>query len=178
MPPRTRSRTGRARPVEVPHAKVGLSTASVYPENCATAFELATRLGYDGVEVMVWTDPVTREAGALARAGRAPRHPRAVGARPDPARDPAGVGDRPVGQGRPLRRARARARGRHRRAAPAVPVAARVRAGLRRRGGAARARLRHPARGREHVPVARAPQPRARGVPARTGTRCRSRTTT
>jgi len=66
VPPRTRSRTGRARPVEVPHAKVGLSTASVYPENCATAFELATRLGYDGVEVMVWTDPVTREAGALA----------------------------------------------------------------------------------------------------------------
>ena len=50
----------------MPHAKVGLSTASVYPENCATAFELAARLGYDGVEVMVWTDPVTREAGALA----------------------------------------------------------------------------------------------------------------
>jgi sugar phosphate isomerase/epimerase len=64
--PRSRARTGRARPVEVPHAKVGLSTASVYPENCATAFEMAARLGYDGVEVMVWTDPVTREAGALA----------------------------------------------------------------------------------------------------------------
>ena len=59
------SRTGRAGPVEVPRARVGLSTASVYPENCATAFELAARLGYDGVEVMVWTDPVTREAGAL-----------------------------------------------------------------------------------------------------------------
>ena len=66
MTPRSRVRTGHARPVEVPHAKVGLSTASVYPENCATAFELAARLGYDGVEVMVWTDPVTREAGALA----------------------------------------------------------------------------------------------------------------
>ena len=66
MPPRTRPRADRARPVEVPQAKVGLSTASVYPENCATAFELARRLGYDGVEVMVWTDPVTREAGALA----------------------------------------------------------------------------------------------------------------
>jgi sugar phosphate isomerase/epimerase len=64
--PRSRTRTGRARPVEVPRAKVGLSTASVYPENCATAFELAARLGYDGVEVMVWTDPVTREPGALA----------------------------------------------------------------------------------------------------------------
>ena len=49
----------------MPQARVGLSTASVYPENCATAFETAARLGYDGVEVMVWTDPVTREAGAL-----------------------------------------------------------------------------------------------------------------
>jgi sugar phosphate isomerase/epimerase len=42
-----------------------LSTASAYPENCAYAFDLAERLGYDGVEVMVWTDPVTQEAGAL-----------------------------------------------------------------------------------------------------------------
>ncbi|HSF97746.1 MAG TPA: sugar phosphate isomerase/epimerase [Ornithinibacter sp.] len=44
---------------------VGLSTSSVYPEGCAAAFELAARLGYDGVEIMVWTDPITREAGAL-----------------------------------------------------------------------------------------------------------------
>jgi len=44
---------------------VGLSTASVYPDGVAAAFELAARLGYDGVEVMVWTDPLTREAGAL-----------------------------------------------------------------------------------------------------------------
>ena len=51
--------------MEVPQAQVGLSTASVYPEGCAAAFELAARLGYDGVEVMVWTDPLTREAGAL-----------------------------------------------------------------------------------------------------------------
>jgi len=48
-----------------PRARVALSTASVYPENCATAFDLAQRLGYDGVEVMVWTDPVSQEAGAL-----------------------------------------------------------------------------------------------------------------
>ncbi len=65
MPPRPRRGTGRTRPVAVPRARIGLSTASVYPENCATAFEVASRLGYDGVEVMVWTDPVTREAGAL-----------------------------------------------------------------------------------------------------------------
>ena len=101
----------------MPHARSGLSTASVYPENCATAFELAARLGYDGVEVMVWTDPVTREAGRCG-ARPAPRHPRAVRPRPDAPRDPAGVGDRPVGQGRPLRRARAELGRRHRRAPP------------------------------------------------------------
>ena len=44
---------------------VSLSTSSVYPENCAAAFDLADRLGYDGIEVMVWTDAVSQEAGAL-----------------------------------------------------------------------------------------------------------------
>nr|WP_228084117.1 sugar phosphate isomerase/epimerase [Streptomyces sp. MA3_2.13] len=48
-------------------AKVGLSTASVYPENTAAAFEIAGRLGYDGVEVMVWTDPVSQDVEALRR---------------------------------------------------------------------------------------------------------------
>ena len=47
------------------HIPVHLSTSSVYPENAAYAFDLAGRLGYDGVEIMVWTDPVTQEAGAL-----------------------------------------------------------------------------------------------------------------
>ncbi len=51
-------------------ARVGLSTASVYPGTCATAFELAARLGYDGIEVMVWTDAVSQEAGALAALAR------------------------------------------------------------------------------------------------------------
>ncbi|MEO7269793.1 MAG: sugar phosphate isomerase/epimerase [Knoellia sp.] len=51
--------------VAIPDIPVALSTASVYPENCAAAFQHAARLGYDGVEVMVWTDPVTQEAGAL-----------------------------------------------------------------------------------------------------------------
>ncbi len=37
----------------------------MYPENCAATFAMASRLGYDGVEVMVWTDPVSQEAGAL-----------------------------------------------------------------------------------------------------------------
>jgi sugar phosphate isomerase/epimerase len=51
----------------VPAAPVLLSTGSVYPESTAAAFELAKRLGYDGVEVMVWTDPVSQDAEALRR---------------------------------------------------------------------------------------------------------------
>ena len=51
--------------VRIPDAKVALSTASVYPESTATAFEIAARLGYDGVEVMVWTDPVSQDIEAL-----------------------------------------------------------------------------------------------------------------
>jgi sugar phosphate isomerase/epimerase len=48
-------------------ARVALSTASTYPESTATAFEVAARLGYDGVEVMVWTDPVSQDIEALRR---------------------------------------------------------------------------------------------------------------
>jgi sugar phosphate isomerase/epimerase len=46
---------------------VALSTASVYPHTCADAFGMAADLGYDGVEVMVWTDPVSQDPAALAR---------------------------------------------------------------------------------------------------------------
>ncbi len=53
--------------MSVPTAKVALSTASVYPESTANAFEIAARLGYDGVEVMVWTDPVSQDVAALRR---------------------------------------------------------------------------------------------------------------
>lgn len=45
--------------------RIGLSTAAMYPDNAATAFATAARLGYEAVEVMVWTDPVTQEPGAL-----------------------------------------------------------------------------------------------------------------
>lgn len=45
--------------------KVGLSTSSVYPETTASCFELAGRLGYDGIEVMVGIDPVSRDVDAL-----------------------------------------------------------------------------------------------------------------
>ncbi len=58
----------QARPLPVvPRARVLLSTASVYPESTASAFEIAARLGYDGVEVMVWTDPVSQDVTALRR---------------------------------------------------------------------------------------------------------------
>ncbi len=51
----------------VPAARVALATASVYPESTAVAFELAAQLGYDGVEVMIWTDPVSQDVTALRR---------------------------------------------------------------------------------------------------------------
>lgn len=51
----------------VPRAPVVLSTASVYPESTPVAFEIASRLGYDAVEVMVSTDAVSQDAQALRR---------------------------------------------------------------------------------------------------------------
>src|SRR5262249_34249461 len=52
-------------PVRVPAAKVALSTASVYPDGVTRAFEIAKRLGYDGLEIMVTTDPVRQDPQAL-----------------------------------------------------------------------------------------------------------------
>jgi sugar phosphate isomerase/epimerase len=46
---------------------VTLSTASTYPESTAASFEIAARLGYDGLEVMVLTDPVSQDPEALLR---------------------------------------------------------------------------------------------------------------
>jgi sugar phosphate isomerase/epimerase len=44
---------------------IALSTASVYPESTAHGFELAARLGYDAVEVMVGIDPISQEVDAV-----------------------------------------------------------------------------------------------------------------
>lgn len=44
-----------------------LSTSSAFPEPVQGAFEIAATLGYDGLEVMVFTDPLTQDAVALAR---------------------------------------------------------------------------------------------------------------
>ncbi len=49
---------------------IAVSTASVYPESVESGFELAAELGYDGIELMVWTDPVSQEADAVARLSR------------------------------------------------------------------------------------------------------------
>lgn len=51
--------TGQARAV--------LSTASVYPEGVAAAFEIADSLGYSGVEVMVSIEPVSQDIDAVKR---------------------------------------------------------------------------------------------------------------
>ncbi len=44
---------------------IALSTASVYPESSAHGFEMASRLGYDAVEVMVGIDPISQEVDAV-----------------------------------------------------------------------------------------------------------------
>jgi sugar phosphate isomerase/epimerase len=49
----------------VPSARIALSTGSVYPESTAYAFELAARLGYDAVEVMVGIDPVSQDLDTI-----------------------------------------------------------------------------------------------------------------
>ncbi|MEZ5117941.1 MAG: sugar phosphate isomerase/epimerase [Candidatus Nanopelagicales bacterium] len=53
--------------IRIPDAKVALSTTSVYPESTAAGFEIASKLGYDGVEVMVMTEAVSQDPDALRR---------------------------------------------------------------------------------------------------------------
>lgn len=48
-----------------PAIKVGLSTASVYPLRTEAAFDYAARLGYDGVELMVWAEPASQDIEAV-----------------------------------------------------------------------------------------------------------------
>jgi sugar phosphate isomerase/epimerase len=46
---------------------VALSSSSVFPESTASVFEIAAKLGYDGVEIMVMTDSVSQDSVALRR---------------------------------------------------------------------------------------------------------------
>jgi sugar phosphate isomerase/epimerase len=50
-----------------PAIQVGLSTASVYPLRTEAAFEYAARLGYDGVELMVWAESVSQDIDAIEK---------------------------------------------------------------------------------------------------------------
>ena len=50
-----------------PRPLVALSTASVFPDKTADAFEVAARLGYDGIEVMVSADAVSQDVEVLRR---------------------------------------------------------------------------------------------------------------
>ena len=45
--------------------RIGLSTASVYPESTAHAFAYAASLGYDAVEVMVGIDALSQQTSAV-----------------------------------------------------------------------------------------------------------------
>lgn len=51
----------------VPDAAVALSTTATYPEPTEVAFEIAAKLGYDGVELMVFTDATSQDVDAVAR---------------------------------------------------------------------------------------------------------------
>ncbi|MGH3361027.1 MAG: sugar phosphate isomerase/epimerase family protein [Nocardioides sp.] len=46
-------------------SRIGLSTASVYPESSAHAFAYAANLGYDAVEVMVGIDSLSQQTSAI-----------------------------------------------------------------------------------------------------------------
>lgn len=53
--------------VRAASSPVALSTASVYPESTAAAFESAAQLGYDGIEIMVGIDPASQSTEEVRR---------------------------------------------------------------------------------------------------------------
>ena len=56
-----------SRAVKVARPLIALSTASVIPDRTPDAFEIAARLGYDGVEVLVSADAVSQDVEVLRR---------------------------------------------------------------------------------------------------------------
>ncbi len=50
----------------IPMITIGMSTTCAGPRPAADAFAIAAEVGFDGIEVMVTADPVTRDAAALA----------------------------------------------------------------------------------------------------------------
>lgn len=62
-----RPKAASRRAVKQSPAKIALSTVSVYPESPAAAFEIASRLGYDGIEIMVMSDQVSQSPNELKK---------------------------------------------------------------------------------------------------------------
>jgi sugar phosphate isomerase/epimerase len=56
-----------SRAVRAPRPVIALSTSSVFPDKAPDAFEVAARLGYDGVEVLVSADAVSQDVDVLRR---------------------------------------------------------------------------------------------------------------
>jgi sugar phosphate isomerase/epimerase len=56
-----------SRAVKAPRPLIALSTASVFPDRTPDAFEVAARLGYDGVEVMVSADAISQDVEVIRR---------------------------------------------------------------------------------------------------------------
>ncbi|MGN6174105.1 MAG: sugar phosphate isomerase/epimerase family protein [Streptosporangiaceae bacterium] len=56
-----------SRAVKAARPLIALSTASVIPDRTPDAFEIAARLGYDGVELMVSADAVSQDVEVLRR---------------------------------------------------------------------------------------------------------------
>lgn len=54
-----------SQPDTAPRRLVALSTTSVFPDRVPDAFEMAARLGYDGLEVMVTPDAVSQDVTVL-----------------------------------------------------------------------------------------------------------------
>ena len=127
---------GMSAAVQVPGARVALSTASVYPE--AAPPRSSWPRGSATTASRSWSGP-TRSARTPVRCGRWPTTTACRSCRvhaPTPADHPAGLGHRPVGQARPVAASWRTSVGAGTVVrAPAVPLAARVRRGLRRRGG-------------------------------------------
>lgn len=52
---------------DVSRPRILLSTTSVFPESTSSAFEVAAKLGYDGVELMVGVDAVASDVDAIKK---------------------------------------------------------------------------------------------------------------
>ena len=64
------TRSGSVGPGVAGGIAVGLSTMSVFPDGIESAFAMAADLGFDGVEIMVWSDSATRDVDLISNLSR------------------------------------------------------------------------------------------------------------